>query len=434
MRQTDLAIADGGRFTTLEAWLEWQQGLHPSEIALGLDRPRQVASRLAMRRPAPIVFTVGGTNGKGSCVAMLESMLRAAGYCVGTYTSPHLLRYNERVRIDGNEVQDFELCQAFERVDRARGEVPLTYFEFGTLAALDLFGSRKLDVAVLEVGLGGRLDAVNLVDADVALISSIGIDHVEWLGNSRSSIGLEKAGIFRAGRAAVIGDENPPATMLQHAAKLGTDLYRRNTDFRVQTYPNSWDWSCDEIGYSSLPRPSLSGDHQISNAAATLMALNLMRHRLQVHEEAVYEGLKSASLAGRFQVIPGPIEVILDVCHNPDGARVLSDLLRARRCAGQTHIVVAMLTDKDGVAFGEALAAVTDHWHTADLGGSRGRSAKDLTEDLRRAHVKGIISQSASIRKALREAYGTARRGDRIVVCGSFHTVAAGMRTISEGL
>jgi dihydrofolate synthase/folylpolyglutamate synthase len=318
------------RFATLDDWLGWQETLHPKAIDLRLERVRTVLQRLQPEPPAYTVITVGGTNGKGSCVAMLDSILRAAGYPVGAYSSPHLLRYNERIRINGVEADDAAICRAFARIDAVRSEISLTYFEFGTLAALELFREAGVDVAVLEVGLGGRLDAVNVLDADAALVVSIGIDHVDWLGADRDSIGYEKAGIYRAGRPAICADPDPPLRLVEYAASIHARLLCVNRDYQFARTDATWRWQSGDWRFDALPLPALAGNHQLGNAAAALMTLISLQDRLPVSPEAIPTGLINAKLPGRFQIIPGPVEWILDVAHNPHAAAALADQLRGR--------------------------------------------------------------------------------------------------------
>ncbi len=412
------------RFETLAEWLDWQEHLNPAGIELGLERVRAVLEQLGHCHPPYAVITVGGTNGKGSSVALLESILLAGGYRVGSYTSPHLLRYNERIRIQGNEIDDARLCAAFERVDQARGEVPLTYFEFGTLAAIDLFSREGLDVAILEVGLGGRLDAVNVLDPDLALITSVGIDHQEWLGSDRESIGREKAGIFRSGRPAVCGDPDPPASLQEVAQQLGTPLYRAGIDFDFQGYADHWYWQGAGVRRRELPWPSLQGDFQLHNAAAVLMGLHLLESRLPLDETALRRGLASVSLPGRFQVVPGSVNRILDVAHNPQAAAVLSEALAKEEPAGRTLAVVGMLADKAHEEVFRVLAPVIDFWYLADLLVPRGATARQLRQGLAKVRDEAEVDDFPSVSAAYRRAMADARPGDRVVVFGSFHTVA----------
>jgi len=415
----------GPRCATLEQWLAWQETLHPSAIDLGLERVQQVARRLnLLDRPAFTVITVGGTNGKGSCVAFLEATLRAAGYNIGAYTSPHLLRYNERIRLNGVAVDDASLCEAFVRIDAVREGISLTYFEFGTLAALLLFQQAGVQVALLEVGLGGRLDAVNIMDADAALITAVAIDHVEWLGQDRDSIGREKAGIYRPGRPAICADPLPPAALLDHARAVGARLYLANRDYGFCRQGQQWNWWCETIRLDALPLPALPGAHQLGNAAGALMTLLSLAGRLPVPVEAIHAGLRQAGIAARFQVVAGAVEWILDVAHNPHAAAVLADMLNARPCAGGTRAVWAMLNDKDALGVARALASGVDCWYTATLAGPHGRPGKQLLAILREAGSKGAIQHYPTVVAACHAAWQEADNGDRILVFGSFHTVA----------
>jgi dihydrofolate synthase/folylpolyglutamate synthase len=416
------------RFDSLAQWLAWQETLHPKAIDLGLERPGEVLRRMGLSaRPDYFVFTVAGTNGKGSTVATLEAILRAAGHRVGSYTSPHLLRYNERIRIDGAEVSDAELCAAFERVDQVRGEVSLSYFEFGTLAAFDLFARAGLDAAVLEVGMGGRLDAVNLLDADVAVVTPIDVDHAEWLGPDRETIAREKAGILRAGRAAVCSDPVPPASLAEEAARIGARLHQVGREFDFAVAGDQWWWR-GAHGRLELPLPALRGVSQAQNAAGVLMALELAAARLPVHPDEVAAGLRAATLPGRFEVVPGPVTRIFDVGHNPHAARELARNLAAQPCGGRTLAVWAMLGDKDAAGVVEALRGSFDHWHVAGLAGNRGRGAASLAE-LLSARGLALFTAHATVAEAWSAALAGARPGDRVVVFGSFHTVAEALGT-----
>ncbi len=409
------------RFSTLDDWLRWQETLHPRTIDLGLERVRTVLRRLQPRPPAQTIITVGGTNGKGSCVAFLDAMLRAAGYRVGAYTSPHLLRYNERIRINGIEAVDAALCRVFDRIDAVRGDVSLTYFEFGTLAALELFREAGVEVAVLEVGLGGRLDAVNIMDADAALVVSVALDHTDWLGSDRDSIGYEKAGIYRPDRPAVCADPDPPPRLIQYAEDINTRLLRVNRDYHFARTGSTWRWQSSACCLDHLPLPTLAGHHQLGNAAAALMTLTSLDDRLPVSPEAICAGLISAELPGRHQIIPGPVEWILDVAHNPHAAKVLADHLRARPCAGRTWAMIGLLADKDAPGVIEALTDTIDAWCAITLDGNRGRTGDELAALLR---ATGARAEAADIQEACRIIQTTACPGDRIVVLGSFHTVA----------
>jgi dihydrofolate synthase/folylpolyglutamate synthase len=411
------------RFETLDDWLRWQETLHPRAIELGLERVRTVLGRLQPDAPPFTVITVGGTNGKGSCVAFLDAILRAAGYRVGAYTSPHLLRYNERIRVNGVEADDAALCQAFARIDAARDDLSLTYFEFGTLAALERFREAGVEVAVLEVGLGGRLDAVNVVDADAALVASINLDHTDWLGPDRDSIGYEKAGIYRPGRPAVCADPDPPPRLLEQAEAIGARLLRVGRDYRYARTGPTWCWASDAMRFDGLPPPALAGEHQLGNAAAALMTLISLHDRLPVDIGAIRVGLSRARLPGRFQVVPGPIEWILDVAHNPAAAAALADNLRERVGAGRTRAIIGLLADKDADGVIQALAGVVDAWLPVTLAGARGRAGADLAARLRSTGIQAVAPHD-DITSACRAALDAADAGDRIVVLGSFHMVA----------
>ncbi len=410
------------RFETLAEWLAWQETLHPTVIDLGLVRVSAVAARLGLLTPKHIVITVAGTNGKGSSVALLESILVSAGHRVGSYTSPHLLTYNERIRIDRQSVADTDLMLAFERIDQARGDISLTYFEFGTLAALDLFQHAALDVAVLEVGLGGRLDAVNIQDADCALIAGIGIDHVDWLGPDRESIGREKAGIFRAGRPAICSDPAPPDTVRATAEELAADWYGLNKQFGFDLRDTCWEWWGPELRLKNLPLPALPGPVQVQNAAGVLMVLHSLGERLPVTLHAIHDGLQQMCLRGRFEIVPGPIERIFDAAHNPHAAAQLAAALAARPCRGRTLAVCGMLADKDAAGVAAALSAQVQIWYLGGLDCARGQSAQLLAGRL------GLSDQYthlyADVPAAYAAACAAAQADDRILVFGSFHTIA----------
>jgi dihydrofolate synthase/folylpolyglutamate synthase len=388
-----------------------------------------VAAQLRLHPFECPVISVGGTNGKGSCVALLESMLSAQGYRVCAYTSPHLLRYNERIRVGGLEAADDVLCAAFARVEAARGDVPLTYFEFGTLAALLVFAGSNPQAVLLEVGLGGRLDAVNLVDADAAIVSSIGIDHTEWLGTDRESIGYEKAGIFRPGRAAVCGDPAPPRSLLAHAESIGTRLYCIGRDFRAvnQGADGRWDWQGWDSPLCGLPRPALPGEIQLRNAAVCVAALHALRDRVPVSEDAVHAGLKNARLPGRFQQLAGRTPVILDVAHNAEACATLAANLDAQPCSGRTLAVLGMLNDKPAHEVARIMDTRVHAWYLGGLDVSgRTQSAEQLARKLK--PVRGDVISHTSIPEAYEAALCAARPGDRIVVFGSFRTVEAVLR------
>lgn len=414
------------RHHTLAGWLAWLEQLHPRAIELGLGRVGAVGERLDVTRlPCPVI-TVAGTNGKGSTVAMLESMLSAAGHRVACYTSPHLLRYNERVRIAGREADDDALCAAFARVDAARGDISLSYFEFGTLAALDLFARARPDVTILEVGLGGRLDAVNIIDPDVALVTSIGLDHQEWLGADRDAIGAEKAGIFRTNRPAVCADPAPPTGLLRVAAERGAHLHRLGHDFAIAAAAPaaSWTWQGPDRRIDALPPPGLAGEYQYRNAAGALMALCLLPAAFAVDDAAVRAGLAGVRLSGRFQCLSGAVTRIFDVAHNVDGARALAANLAAMPVTGATRAVFAALGDKDIDGMVSSMSDVVDEWHVATLPVGRAASAERLRAAIA-AHPAQEATAHPDIGTAWRVALARSRPGDRVVAFGSFYTVGA---------
>ena len=412
------------RFETLDEWLAWQERLHPSAIDLGLERCAEVARRMRLLRPPWPVVTVAGTNGKGSCAMMLEACLRAGGYRTGTYTSPHLNHYRERIRVAGAEIDEASLVEVFAQIDAARGDISLTFFEFGTLAALAVFARAAIDVAVLEVGLGGRLDAVNILDADYALISSVGVDHVDWLGGDRESIGAEKAGILRADAQAVYAERDPPRSVLARAATLGTPLRRLGVDYDYEATASGWRWWA-EAGQclESLPPPALAGARQLQNAAAVLAVLDGMRTRMPVSEQALRSGIAAAALPGRLEVLGGPVTRILDVAHNPQAAAVLAQYLAETRGSGRTFACVGMLADKDATGCAAALRDEVDGWFAGGLDGARGQTGAALAERVR-AVAGSPVRAFASMPDAYRGALAGAGEGDRVVVFGSFLGVA----------
>jgi len=402
---------------SLGEWLAFIEQQHPQPIALGLERVQQVLSRMQLQLPSPVI-TVGGTNGKGSTCAMLESILGASGRRAGLYTSPHLLRYSERVRIAGAEASEDALCLGFQAVEQARDGVPLTYFEFGTLAALHVFSRADLEALILEVGLGGRLDAVNIVDADCAVLTSVGIDHVDYLGPDRESIGREKAGIFRPYRPAVIAEPDPPRSVL---GAVGNKLLL-GKDFGFQRQENQWTYWGPRGKRPGLAHPALRGAIQLRNAAAVLCAFDALE--LPVAMQEVRRGIAEVTLPGRFQVLPGRPQVILDVAHNVEAARNLAENLAASGFAPETIAVCGMLRDKDISGVLRALAPRITRWHFASLPGPRGASAADLAEHLQAA---APVERHDSVTSALAAAQERAGEDDKILVFGSFLTVGEAM-------
>lgn len=407
---------------TLHDWLVYQEKLHPLAIELGLDRVRAVASRMGLGRPASFVYIVAGTNGKGSTVAFLEAIFRAAGYRVGTYTSPHISRYNERIHLDGEEASDEELVRSFQRIEAARGEVSLTYFEYGTLAALDLMQEAELDVAILEVGMGGRLDAVNIVDADVAIVTNIGLDHRQFLGEDRESIGAEKAGIYRSARPAVCGDRDPPGSLLRPD---GEAFFRIGQEFDFTQENGVWHWRCVLGERFGLPVPHMRGAYQLTNAATALMGVVLAQAVLPVSQAHLRRGLREAFVPGRFEIVPTLVPTILDVAHNPDGARALAQTLRAQPCVGRTFAIFGVMSDKDINAMIAALSSEVDEWHVCDLPVDRAARGQDVLAAVNAVEPSVPVHYHRTVADADASVRACAEARDRIVVFGSFYTVAA---------
>jgi len=409
---------------TLSDWLAHAEQLHSKNIELGLDRVRQVAQRLGLAFSCPVI-TVAGTNGKGSTCAMLESILAAAGYRTGVYSSPHLVHFEERLRLDGESVAAQDLLPHFEAVESARGDISLTYFEFTTLAILRCMAAQGLDAAILEVGLGGRLDAVNIIDADCAVITSIDLDHMEFLGPDRESIGREKAGIMRAGRPAIVSDPVPPDSVIAHAAEIGADLWRHGHDFNVSGDKQQWNWAGRGRRYSSLAYPALRGANQLVNAAGVLAALEVLRRRLPVTAQAIRIGLARAQLPGRFQIVPGQPTLVLDVAHNPHAVAALTENLDAMGFYPATHGVFGVMADKDLAPILARVGPVIDRWYFCDLPTPRAARAADLAGRWQAQNTRrdATASTHASPQEALAAAVAAADPADRIVVFGSFFTV-----------
>jgi dihydrofolate synthase/folylpolyglutamate synthase len=409
---------------SLEAWLTRLESLHPKSIDLGLERSREVLQRLALQLACPVIL-VAGTNGKGSTCAFLESILQAAGYRTGLYTSPHLLRYNERVRIDGEDCSDEAIVSGLAAVDAARGKTSLTYFEHGTLAAAWQFARAGVEVAILEVGLGGRLDAVNLFEPAVSIVTSVDLDHQDWLGTDREAIGFEKAGIFRPAKPAVCADPQPPRSLQDHARKIAAGLQLIGQDFGYQRGPDSWQFYWYGQTLTGLPLPGMAGDYQLRNAAAAVAGLLNLQDSLPVAEAAIHQGVRQARAAARFQRIAGEPEVILDVAHNPEAARALAANLTAQPVAGRTLAVFAVLADKDLAAVVSPLEDLIDAWYVCGLKGPRTRPADELARDLGKLIRNKTLACYPSPVEGCAAALGAASKNDRILVFGSFHTVAS---------
>lgn len=416
------------RFSSLAEWLDWQASLSPKAIDLGLERVSRVWAALGAPALNAVAISVAGTNGKGSSAAFTESILTAGGYRTGVYTSPHLVHYNERIRIDQAPVDDASLCRTFAAIDEARGDVPLTYFEFGTLAALWLFAGADLDAVILEVGLGGRLDAVNMIDADVALITSISLDHQDWLGNDLDAIGREKAGIMRKDRPCVFSSNEMPASIREVAADKGAKLVVAGEDYKVVRRSESWDIEMPTDGRRALPIPGMRGRVQIDNAAGVLVALSFVADRLPIDQRAARAGVLSARVPGRFEVRPGRPTWVLDVAHNPEAAGVLSDMLSDYYTPGKVTAVCGMLADKDAAGVAEVLAKRFDAWHLVDLSSEgRGLSASALAAKMRPVLCDKPMIEHVDIAEALNAIAADSGDDDMVVVFGSFLTGGAAM-------
>ena len=412
---------------SIDSWLAHCERLHPHTIDMGLDRVQEVVKRLGLRFEA-CVITVAGTNGKGSTCAMLEACLLQAGYRTGVYTSPHLVHFQERCRIHGETVQPDDLLPHFQKVEDARcqgSKISLTYFEFTTLAILSLMAEANLDVAILEVGLGGRLDAVNVIDANCAVITSIDLDHTELLGPDRESIGFEKAGIMRAGKSVVVSDPVPPESVLAHAASIGADLWLFGKDFNFTGDKQQWAWAGRGRRYSGLAYPALRGANQLINASGVLAALEAVRDRLPVTAQAIRNGLAMVELPGRFQIIPGQPTLVLDVAHNPHAVAALSENLDAMGFYPTTHAVFGAMTDKDISAIMARVGVLVDRWYFCDLPTARASSAQDLQKQWQQTNNRKNVTSSVhkDPKEAFEAAVAAADPADRIVVFGSFFTV-----------
>ncbi len=412
---------------TVQEWLAYIEALHPESIAMGLDRVQAVANKLQLNPNFPII-TVAGTNGKGSVCAMLSQIYREAGYFVGCYTSPHLSCYNERVSVNLEHISDNDLCAAFSAVEEARCNIALTYFEMGTLAAMWHFchasvGGYNLDIVILEVGLGGRLDAVNIFEPSCAIVTAIDLDHMEFLGDTREKIGFEKAGVFRANTLAICGDENAPQSLLDYADQISANLALINRDFRVNKTAHGWNYEVDgQIVH--LPNIGLTGDFQINNAACVVCAVRYLNLKLPVMEANIDAALRAVKLTGRFQQIHKNPQIIVDVAHNPQAAESLAHNLQTTPCAGRTLAVIGMLADKDIDGVMAAVASNIDAWYLADIHNPRGAKAIDLQQQLLK-YSKNLPTQLfASVVAAIDSAYKNAAKNDRIIVFGSFYTVS----------
>lgn len=412
------------RFDSLESWLNWQEQFHPRPIDLGLERVAGVYRRLDSSRIRIPTITVAGTNGKGSCIAYLEAIYRAQGYRVGAYTSPHIVKYNERIRIDGEPVSDERICEAFGRIDAVRGDTSLSYFEFGTLAALDIFARAELDIQLLEVGLGGRLDAVNLIDPDVALVTTIALDHVDWLGDSVEQIAREKAGIFRPDVPAIIGDDRAPAALVDAALEKGARVFRIESEFGYRRTASAWQWFRDKVVLDGLPAPAFKGEHQYRNASAVIMAVKTLKHCLPVGAAAIRSGLRQAQLRGRFQLISGEVPILLDVGHNPQAVETLLAYLRSDFADVKIRAVFAMMKDKDIAGVIDLMHERVADWYLAPLNNPRAATPDAMREFFQQQGIENVHGGFDDFEAAFRAARRDASANELILIFGSFFLVS----------
>ena len=416
---------------TLSEWLSWQETLHLSSIDLGLDRVRAVAENLQLLQlPCPVI-SIAGTNGKGSSTAMLQAIYQQAGYKTGVYTSPHLLRYNERIAINGLEATDAAICDAFETIDQARGDISLTYFEFGTLAAAVLFAKEAVDVAIFEVGLGGRLDAVNLWDANVSLITSIAVDHESWLGNNREDIAIEKAGIMRNACPVISGDLNPPKTIASEAARIGAKLIQRDKNYSLTDDNNRWIWNdLDTDKKVKFVKPSLKGHFQLDNASNVIAVVNCLQTLLPVTTAQINLGFQNIQLAGRLQHIGTCPEFIVDVAHNPHSAEQLALYIAENPVDGKTIAVFSALKDKDLEGIVKPMVQLVDEWHIISLGGERGLAATTIKSALELLQINNQIIVYDDFNKTVQDLKNTLKCQDRVVAFGSFLLVSGVLESL----
>jgi dihydrofolate synthase / folylpolyglutamate synthase len=415
---------------TLQDWLAHCERLHPKTIDMTLERTLAVRDKLGLRFDCPVI-TVAGTNGKGSTCAMLESIALAAGYRVGLYIKPHLVHFEERCRVGGQSVDASALLPHFEAVEAARGDTTLTYFEFTTLAIMRCLSQQPLDLVILEVGLGGRLDAVNAIDTDCAIVTSIDLDHTEYLGPDRESIGREKAHIMRKGKPAIVSDPMPPASIAAYGNSIGADLWLVGRDFNHSGDRQQWMWAGRGKRINGLAYPSLRGANQLVNAAGVLAALEALRERLPVSAQAIRQGLAAVELPGRFQIVPGQPTLVLDVAHNPHSVAALAANLDAMGFFPRTHAVFGAMHDKDLEGVVRRLAPIVEHWYCTDLPVARAASADVLGKIVRHVQAKADVSTHASPSRALAAALGQADPADRILIFGSFLTVGG---VLKDGL
>lgn len=422
-------------FNSLKGWLDWQETLHPKSIDLGLKRVTQVFNRLIPNGVNTVTITVGGTNGKGSSIAFLESIYRVQGLRVGTYTSPHIIHYNERIKIAGKPVSDELICASFERIEAVRDDISLSYFEFNTLAALDIFSRADVDIQLLEVGLGGRLDAVNIVDADATIISSISIDHIAWLGETREAIAYEKAGIFRQHMPAMIGDPNPPDTLTEYANKIQTPLRRIGYEFNYQFNAQTWAWSSTNTHLDALPTLPLKGEHQYRNASAVLATIEVLQSKIPVSESSIRQGLSQATLLGRFQFISSEPPVLLDVSHNPQAADALSDYLQKAFQQQPIHAIFTMMSDKDLNAVISRLRTLISYWYISPLDNPRTSKEVDILEAFSHNGINTVNSGYKDFIAAFQAAKISAQNDNGLIlIFGSFFLVSEYLTLFNQSL
>ena len=415
--------------SNLTDWLAYIEALHPKDIEMGLGRVNQVKQRLNLQLNFPII-TVAGTNGKGSTCAMLEHIYHAAGYRVASYSSPHLLRYNERVRVACAEISDADLILAFQAVEAARQDVQLTYFEYGTLAAMWHFCAAKVDVAILEVGLGGRLDAVNVFEPDCAIVTSVDLDHMDFLGDTRELIGAEKAGVFRRNVPAICGEPNPPQSLINYAEKIGAQLELIARDFRFESHKDYWNYLSQDYVLSNIPMPALYGDFQLYNASCVITAVHSLLQTLPVSQKAMFNGLRTVRLHGRYQYLSSKPDVVLDVAHNPHAAKSLASNLKNTSTQGKTIAVFAMLADKDIAGVVHEIAEEIDEWYVSGVLHARGADGLLIKQLVSAELPNASIRLFAGVANAYEQACIDANENDRIIILGSFFTVAEVMRVL----
>jgi dihydrofolate synthase/folylpolyglutamate synthase len=414
----------------LTDWLGYIESIHPSTIDLTLERTRIVIERLNLDVSFPIL-TIGGTNGKGSTCSILESIYKEAGYKVACYTSPHFLHFNERIKIQAVAVSDDLICEAFSRIESAREGVTLTYFEYGTIAAMIIFSEAHVDVAILEVGLGGRLDAVNVFDADCAIVTTVDLDHMDYLGHTREAIGFEKAGIYRTEKIAICGDFDPPQSLIKHAEFIHADLKIIGKDFGYEAHHDSFDFLIDSSFVMNVPLPKLQGDFQLANATNALMAVKSMEDKLPLTEISIQKGITLTLLPGRFQEVKKMPSLIFDVAHNPQAARSLSHNLKTHAVPGKTIAVFSILKDKDIFGVIKVLNLDIDDWFIAEIQNERAASIETISNTIQKINPSAHIEAFKNIQEAYQFASKEATRNDRIIVFGSFFTVADIMKIIS---